>query len=589
MQKKDGGNLLIFVLIGLLAFFLLKGTYSGQVIRSTIHINDEEINIAPVDYGSQQNIVTIPPGPNVQLAPLPNFCQSPIAPGGIIITTPGFYRLCGGTINLPSPIRILADDVILDCAGTTLIGTPNYAFNGIEVLGDRVTIKDCKLKRFKDAIFIDKKDESKVLNSEIFENINGIHLDGWYAEDNYNPQVWRGKNYEFSNNNIHHNQKDGIKVERTPAYWYSYATARIINNNINNNENGIHFIRSDEYTQIQNNMISSNTKNGIYLDAQPSIASGQPPGYGSNNAHIRFNTIQSNGENGLKIERSNPYVIYKNLFQNNAQNNILIKPDGSANIVSNNILNSIDGIHVDTPNVAYPAPWYQDYAHIFVACNNIKFHSNSGVNYIHVGPNTYSSAYLWLNRIENNNFGFYIDYAAGPSNMYEWASMNEFKNNQNGIYAISGGNRRFYHNNFIANAIIHAYDMTTLGPDEWDYTYTWAPPSYTHGNYWDDYSGAPDPSNPGHYYGPRIIPPSGNQDDAPEINQVGIPPDPTLDCGDSSPPVLCGDGVINQFWEQCDPPDMGTCAPGTCIHPGQPDECKCPLNNTAPSPENPWE
>ena len=101
------------------------------------------------------------------------------------------------------------------------------------------------------------------------------------------------------------------------------------------------------------------------------------------------------------------------------------------------------------------------------------------------------------------------------------------------------------------------------------------------------YSGTPDPSNPDHYYGPRIIPPSGNQDDAPEINPLGIPPDPTVICSDYGSPVICGDGVINQWWEKCDPPDMGMCAPGTCIPPNQPGECTCPLNNTVQFPENP--
>ncbi|MEK6861097.1 MAG: right-handed parallel beta-helix repeat-containing protein [Nanoarchaeota archaeon] len=580
MQKRDGSKIIFIIGLIIMIFLLSKGFYSGKATRSEITIANEDV----ISIGGNSQNVIVPGGPaDVQIAPEPSFCQSPIAPGGIIITTPGYYKLCGGTINLPSPIRILADDVILDCAGTTLVGTPNYAFNGIEVLGDRVTIKDCKLKKFKDAISIDRKDNTKLLNHELYENINGIHVSGADSGNLYSKS-WRGKNYEFLNNNIHNNQKDGVLVERTPSYWISGATARISNNNINNNENGIHFVYSEEYTIIENNGISSNSKNGIYLDEQSSYP-GQP-GYGSRGAHIRFNNILSNGENGLKLQRSYTWVVYKNLFQNNAQNNIYIWPAGGSSIISNNILNSINGVYADIPDMVYPgSPGYQNDAYVFIQCNNIKVHSNAGVNFVHLSQAAWSNGYMSYNRVENNNYGLYIDYSAGPNYVSDWATMNEFKNNQNGIYAISGGNKIFYHNNFIANAIMHAYDATTFAPDEWDYTYSWAPE--THGNYWDDYSGTPDPSNPDHYYGPRIIPPSGNQDDAPEINPLGIPPDPTVICSDYGSPVICGDGVINQWWEKCDPPDMGMCAPGTCIPPNQPGECTCPLNNTVQFPENP--
>jgi len=585
-MQKDGERILLFVTIGLFIFILFKG-FSGQATRSDVIVgtaDTEDATLILVDDNPQQNIVTIPPGLNVQIAP--PFCQAPIAPGGISITAPGLYKLCGGTVNLPSPIRILADDVTLDCANTHLIGTPAQAFNGIEILGNRVTITSCKLSNFKNAIYIDRKDETKIFNSELFNNIYGVYLDGGDPGNIYYPQFWYGKNFEFTNNNIHNNIEDGIYVKKTPAYWYSYSTAKIKNSNINNNKNGIHFVKSDQYTVIEYSTISQNNENGIYLDEEPPINPGTP-GQGSADVHIRFNTISNNGQNGIKLRRSSVWGVYKNTISNNGQNNIYIWPAGYAfNVNSNNILNSIDGIHAEVPNINYPnAPYHSDSASIDARCNNIKFHSNAGINYYQVSQNPWGQVYLWMNRIENNNnYGLYIDYptsTASPGTYNAVINYNEFKNNQNGVYAVSGGNRIFYHNNFIAN-VLHAYDVTNTIADQWDYTY-W-PGSGTHGNYWDNYVGTPDPSNLGHYYGPRIIPPSSpipNQDNAPEINPVGIPLDPTINCQDQPPPAVCGDGVVNQFWEQCDPPDMGVCLPGQiCIPPGQPNECHCTSNFT---------
>jgi cysteine-rich repeat protein len=47
-------------------------------------------------------------------------------------------------------------------------------------------------------------------------------------------------------------------------------------------------------------------------------------------------------------------------------------------------------------------------------------------------------------------------------------------------------------------------------------------------------------------------------------------------CGELPP--ICGDGVVNQPSEQCDPPDDDAC-PGQCTLPGQPLECMCVMEN----------
>lgn len=71
MQKKGGDRLLIFVMIGLLALFLFKGTYSGQVIRSEITMNNEDNeDVAFADGSSQQNLI-IRSVPDAYIAPEP--------------------------------------------------------------------------------------------------------------------------------------------------------------------------------------------------------------------------------------------------------------------------------------------------------------------------------------------------------------------------------------------------------------------------------------------------------------------------------------------------------------------------------------
>jgi len=82
------------------------------------------------------------------------------------ITEPGNYSLSNNLVTSSSCIQILADNVNLSCLGFSILG--NGIGNGIFVVGNNVTITNCKISNFQ--------------NSIVAKNLKGLIIDSVKAE-----------------------------------------------------------------------------------------------------------------------------------------------------------------------------------------------------------------------------------------------------------------------------------------------------------------------------------------------------------------------------------------------------------------------
>jgi len=84
---------------------------------------------------------------------------------------------CPGNYTLPNGITIGADNIVLDCVGSTITG--NGAEFGVDNIGfDSVTIKNCIITNFDTAIrYSSGADNGTIQNNVVDNNINsGIFL-----------------------------------------------------------------------------------------------------------------------------------------------------------------------------------------------------------------------------------------------------------------------------------------------------------------------------------------------------------------------------------------------------------------------------
>ena len=289
-------------------------------------------------------------------------------------------------------------------------------------------------------------------------------------------------------------------------YLINADHCNIYDNNISNNEYGIHLHSSSNNNIIDNNVLN-NSWYGIDLR------------YSSNNSIID-NNASGNDWGGIRLSSSS----YNNITDNNASDNQFYGIDLSAssnnNLDRNNASNNWYGIslsssgnnnltdnimsgnkynfgvrgsqlsffiqNIDTSNLVNGKPVYywvgRPYGQIpsnagfigIVNSINITIRDLTVTNNIDGVLFAYTNNSIIENvTISSNQNGITMGYSS--NNMLVSSIIT---NNDWGIYTYSSSNNLIYHNNFLDNAYYNAYDQSI---NQWN--------SSTEGNYYSDYTG----------------------------------------------------------------------------------------------------
>jgi len=340
-----------------------------------------------------------------------------------------------------------------------------------------------------DGIAIDRSTSTSIIGSTIKESDSGIH-------------TWDSSDVIIENNNLRYNKK-GITLEKT--------SARIQNNNLeNNSEAGIKIFEATT-GEIYNNTIVSNEWVGMFL-------------YHSLKIIIEGNTISNNSEAGILLESTNETTIAENMLTGNgegisiggnSQDSIIsentlwdnqngVKVDSSLNItvVSNNILNSTrpgigiynsmdtsvqsnyvygtnhTGIHfwnvtrvtIENNTVIgskYEGVWAQYMYNSTITSNILQSNNYTGVTLVDSSNNTITgnkitgnngtgvqlenSSLITIikNTIEDSKFGIYVDDYSSMTNISE----NNFQRNIYSAISIKNSHENLVTHNTISDVL----------------------------------------------------------------------------------------------------------------------------------------
>ncbi len=253
-----------------------------------------------------------------------------------------------------------------------------------------------------DGIQFTSSDENKILNNEIYNNLNGIHLISSGGTGNI-----------ISNNTIYSNRLNGIYLENSRT-----ATAGnndIIENKIYNNNISAILLQSSNINSIRLNHLHSN-KNGIYFNS-------------SNSNTICGNIVFNNSRDGIYLHLSNNNDIENNsIFSNNRSGLYLLQSSqgDSLPIKNNMIWNNTYGIFINSSDNNY-------------IMHNILWNNSYGICMIYSSTNNE----VYENNITTNNYGVYVASSDCTANKFYY---NNFINNtlHNDSQAYDMGNNSWY-------------------------------------------------------------------------------------------------------------------------------------------------
>ncbi|MCK4319125.1 right-handed parallel beta-helix repeat-containing protein [Candidatus Micrarchaeota archaeon] len=221
-----------------------------------------------------------------------------------------------------SCIRIIVDDVTIDCNGRKIIGDGKNIATGIEVLEDNIKIINCEINDFEKGIEVSgyniEIDDVKIngcgygidlnqgagaeiKNSETYGNEIGIYIDGKF-----------GETISIHDNKVYKNTGTGIKS--------GAKETKIMDNEVYQNAIGIEI--EGEGSEVDGNYINLNALEGIVLwtDATGSRV---------------INNIIERNKNGLKFLSQNN-IIENNKFKANGEYAVLAN-GGSASLKDNTV------------------------------------------------------------------------------------------------------------------------------------------------------------------------------------------------------------------------------------------------------------
>ena len=241
---------------------------------------------------------------------------------------------------------------------------------------------------------------TKVENGTVFNNNISYN-------DRYGILVWDCNNTDISDNILNNNTKDGIYIGFNCNYH------NIVNNTIkyNGGDNGINI--NGNFFNISKNVVSHNDEGGIDLG-------------GCYYTNVSDNTVNFNGGDGIKVDGCEQIKIYGNLVYENDYSDlglvagIRLRSSNNTHISQNKVNNNHeDGIYMENSN-------YNN-----VTKNTINNNNGNGIMFLAAtGRNTFN----WISRnIINNNTDNGI--LMGYNNNYNNISGNTI--NTNGYTGIS--------------------------------------------------------------------------------------------------------------------------------------------------------
>ena len=205
---------------------------------------------------------------------------------------------------------IETDDVTLDCAGRAIVGDGTGA--GIQIYGDRVTVRNCIFSNQGDGIAIFGDNVTAEYNTIHDESDKGIYGTGspdWvkishntiYNIGSYGIELDYDYNGDYVDSNEVYTANTGIFV------WYANET-HVINNNVHEISTGI-ILNSDEYADVVNNTIKCNMSNpfnteGIFI---VNSAINGPMSLTGNNVTLCANGIHITSSYDVTIDQSDLY------------------------------------------------------------------------------------------------------------------------------------------------------------------------------------------------------------------------------------------------------------------------------------------
>jgi len=290
-----------------------------------------------------------------------------------------------------------ADQITLDCNDHLIKGYDDdmgYTAGIIIYNKTGITIKNCNIQNFSEAIGIDYGNSNYIHNNELKFNDIGLRQSGTYYNLLHNNTVMYNNDYAIQSGG------DGYRNNFTE-------------NTVNYNAGGI--LLSEGYDVLLKNIVNNNSDHGISV------------WFGTNNTLVANNTANNNSNAGIYVYFTYDNNITHNTVKDNAKGILLYS--GQHNFMTGNILEDNDhGIYFDhssnneirnnnfTDNSIYGAYLYTGY---YGASQYNTFWENNFIN--NANENAYEDTTSTSNKWNTSSTGNYWDDLAtnpGQPNTY---------------------------------------------------------------------------------------------------------------------------------------------------------------------------
>ena len=269
------------------------------------------------------------------------------------------YTLTDNITSFEDGIVVERDNIILDGAGCSIMGTSEHFYKGID-LSNRVnvTIQNVNIQNFDYGIRLDYSSNNSMIGNNITANFQGIFL-----------------TYSYNNSVIENNL-----INNSYGICLAYSTCNSISRNdiANSNQNGIELFMSSNNSITENNLSANYVYFGVY-------------------------------GGGVMLGRSCNNSIVGNFFINQG----LYVEDSYWNVVEDNIVNGKPLVYLEGASDTSVMEAGQV---ILVSCNSIRVENLSLSNTI-VGVQLWNTNNTIIsgNNITNNNRGVYLEYSYNNS------------------------------------------------------------------------------------------------------------------------------------------------------------------------------
>lgn len=326
----------------------------------------------------------------------PTLCTTPT--DGMIVTTStkfcsGTYQFNGSATN--GSIKILANNVVLDCNGASFVGNNTSTFDAIVIAGTNNTVKNCILSNYFWGVRVNGYNNLTVDNITTLGTLDSL----FYIRNSINSSILNSNSNGtrlallqldtnlLINNNTIPNINNGVGITINP----NSTNYTITNNNFTNlnNSYAIRLYAGNHTFNIENNNFFNSTPTSvfsgvfIYLNGingsgaikgntfNSSSASISLFGNGIANLNIQnniFDDASKNGDSynsGILISNHNNVIVRDNTFTKMGCTGILTQGTNNLSIINNSFGFSYQTNLDKNTNCAYEVPTAIDLASIW--------------------------------------------------------------------------------------------------------------------------------------------------------------------------------------------------------------------------------